>query len=275
MKSSFRGLTISMMTSFRRRSCYSKWWVVGFYSALSPPTISQNLVEEDARKYMAIHMGMHPARNKEGNRVSVHSRAVVVRYRPESPPQQIPETILIGPGGKVKLLGWTSVSRPRVNFDSAAVSLKLIDQKLDLVAARLKCLSNRQQVLRDFVASGAAFLNIKRRRVVENPLIDYHSHLGFLYCTCCVGAQSVRAKWTPHINFSVSATYEDQTSTAMELDVGLEPKSHRIHCAKVSIAPGITTISSIMFLQSYEPVDISIMYHTSANPHHISFEHRE
>lgn len=155
------------------------------------------------------------------------------------------------------------------------MSLKILDQSLDLVAARLKRLSNRQQVLRDFIASGAAFLNIKRRRIVDDPLTDYHSHLGFLYCTCCVGSQSVRARWTPHINFSVSATYDGQKSTATDLDVVLEPKSQRIHCAKVSIAPGITTITSIMFLQSYEPVDISIMYHTSANPHHISFEHRE
>ncbi|KAJ3930217.1 MAG: hypothetical protein NXY57DRAFT_334607 [Lentinula lateritia] len=212
-----------------------------------------NLVEEDARKYMARHMGMHPARNKEGNRIA--------------------ESVLIGPGGKVKLLGWTSVTRPRVDFTSAAVSLKLIDQDLNLVAARLKRLENRQQVLRDFVASGAAFLKIKRRRVSEDPLTDYHSHLGFLYCTCCSGPLSVRARWTPHIHFTVTATYEDETSTATALDITMKPKSHRLHCAKVSINPGITLISSILFPQSYEPVDISIMYHASANPHHISFEH--
>ncbi|KIK61471.1 hypothetical protein GYMLUDRAFT_43044 [Collybiopsis luxurians FD-317 M1] len=212
-----------------------------------------NLVEEDARKYMARHMGMHPARNKEGNRIA--------------------ESVLIGPGGKVKLLGWTAVTRPRVDFTSAAVSLKLLDRDLNVVAARLKKLNNRQQVLRDFIASGAAFLNIKRRRVFENPLTDYHAHLGFLYCTCCEGPKSVRARWTPHINFSVTATYDDLSSSATELDIVLEPKSHRVHCARISIAPGVTTISSILFLQSYEPVDISIMYHTSANPHHLSFEH--
>ncbi|KAJ3746367.1 hypothetical protein DFH05DRAFT_939399 [Lentinula detonsa] len=87
-----------------------------------------NLIEEDARKYMARHMGMHPARNKEGNRIA--------------------ESVLIGPGGKVKLLGWTSVTRPRVDFTSTAVSLKLIDQDLNSVAARLKRLDNRQQGLR-------------------------------------------------------------------------------------------------------------------------------
>ncbi|KAJ4490412.1 hypothetical protein J3R30DRAFT_78074 [Lentinula aciculospora] len=53
----------------------------------------------------------------------------------------------------------------------------------------------------------------------------------------------------------------------------MTPRSPRVHCANVSINPGITIISSILFPQSYEPVDISIMYHTSANPHHISFEH--
>ncbi|KAF5353035.1 hypothetical protein D9757_011852 [Collybiopsis confluens] len=213
-----------------------------------------NLVEEDARKYMARHMGMHPARNKEGNRIA--------------------ESVLIGPGGKVKLLGWTSVTRPRVDFTSAAVSLKLLDQDLKLVGERLKKLENREQVLRDFIASGAAFLNIKRRRLSGSPLTDYHAHLGFLYCTCCEGPKSVRARWTPHIHFSVTATHDDLGSTATtELDIGLEPKSPRVHCAKVSIAPGVTTISSILFLQSYEPVDVSIMYHTTANPHHISFEH--
>ncbi|KAJ3795070.1 hypothetical protein GGU11DRAFT_254215 [Lentinula aff. detonsa] len=202
---------------------------------------------------MARHMGMHPARNKEGNRIA--------------------ESVLIGPGGKVKLLGWTSVTRPRVDFTSTAVSLKLIDQDLNSVAARLKRLDNRQQVLRDFIASGAAFLKIKRRRVSVDPLTDYHSHLGFLYCTCCEGHLSVRARWTPHIHFTVNATYEDKTSTATDLDIVMKPKSPRVHCAKVSINPGITTISSILFPQSYEPVDVSIMYHTSANPHHISFEH--
>ncbi|KAJ3967398.1 hypothetical protein EV361DRAFT_930922 [Lentinula raphanica] len=212
-----------------------------------------NLVEEDARKYMARHMGMHPARNKEGNRIA--------------------ESVLIGPGGKVKLLGWTSVTRPRVDFTSAAVSLKLIDQDLKLVATRLKRLDNRQQVLRDFIASGAAFLKIKRRRLSEDPLTDYHSHLGFLYCTCCEGPQSVRARWTPHIHFNVTATYGNESTTATDPDVVIKPNSPRVHCAKVSIEPGLTKISSILFPQSYEPVDVSIMYHASANPHHISFEH--